>query len=798
MKILKFGGKSLANGEALNKTIQIIVDAQKKGQIAVVVSARGNNTDELLHMVKMAILGEDISEPLQQFIAYQKEVLPDLSLDFEYSELFTLLNAIKTIGFSNPSITAKVEAFGELISTKVISAILNKKGAQAQRVDAREIFITSKNDNHQIDFETSKAKTIKFWTNIEEKTVTVVTGYIAKDYEGNTTTLGRNGSNFSATLLANFLDAEEVQNWTNIDGLYTADPNLVKNAIRIQSLTYKEANELAQFGANILHGKTILPLVEKQIPLIIRNSFKPQNPGTVINNTGLGKGIKAVNVIKDCALISIEGKGLLGTVGIDGRIFNALSNEQISVRLIAQASSERSIGFVVNQVDASKTIDLLKKEFKSELLSNDISKISADEEIAIIAITGRHNFALEKAISGLRKNKIWLHLMTNSINGEHISLVISKKDIVKAVNVVHNQVFGAIKSINVVSLGKGTVGKTLIKQILDTSENLINKRKLKINIVGVANSKSFLFQEDGINDQWEEELNNCIESNEIDSILEKLKSSNLENLVILDNTANKKIASHYETIVRSGFDIIASNKIANTLPYETFESFREALKLKNRHFFYETNVGAGLPIIDTIKQMVLSDEEIISIKGVFSGSLSYIFNRFSEEDKSFSEILLDAKKNGYTEPDSREDLTGNDVARKLLILAREIGLQNNLEDIEIVNLIPEPLRAIEELSDFEQNLKVVDAYYGDIKSKLNANQVLRYVGELNQNGKMEVKLITVEKGSPLSNLKGADSLIEIYTSSYGDKPIIIQGAGAGAAVTARGVYSDLIRMGAVL
>ena len=574
MKILKFGGKSLANGEAIKSAVQIIIDAQKSDQIAVVVSARGNNTDELLSMVDIATTGADISEPLQAFIAYQKEMLLDLSLDFEYSELFTLLNAVKTIGFSNQSITAKVEAYGELISTKVVASILNKKGFQAQRVDAREIFVTKSNDNYSIDFELSKTKTLQHWETIAPKSIAIVTGYIASDCDGNTTTFGRNGSNFSATLLANFLDATEVQNWTNIDGLFTADPNLVKNAIRIQSLTYKEANELAQFGANILHGKTILPLMEKEIPLIIKNSFKPQNSGTIINSTGLGKGIKAVNVIKDCALISIEGKGLLGTIGIDGRIFSALSNEEISVRLIAQASSERSIGFVVNQVDAKKSITLLEKEFKRELQTNDISNISVNEEIAIIAITGRHNFALEKAISGLRKNKIWLHLMTNSINGEHISLVISKKDIIKAVNVVHNQGFGAIKTINVVSLGKGTVGKTLIQQILNTSNHLIEKRKLKINVVGVANSKKFLFNELGVDQNWEQSLLESDISNEFTSIIKTLKESNLENVVLIDNTANKEIAESYETIVKSGFDIIASNKIANTLPYPTFESFR--------------------------------------------------------------------------------------------------------------------------------------------------------------------------------------------------------------------------------
>ncbi len=475
-----------------------------------------------------------------------------------------------------------------------------------------------------------------------------------------------------------------------------------------------------------------------------------------------------------------------------------MSNDNISIRLISQASSERSIGFVVNLEDAERAVNLLQKEFKNEILSKDISTISRNDAISIIAITGKHNYALEKAISGLRKNKIWLHLIANSINGEHISLVVSNNDVSKALNVVHNQVFGAIKTLNVFSLGKGTVGKALIQQVLQTSESLVERRKLKINIIGVSNSSKSIFSEVGLGLDWESALDKSSETNDIEVLIAKIKTAGLENVVILDNTANKDIALSYPKFVLAGFDIIASNKIANTLPLDHYNDFRKLLNQKNRNFYYETNVGAGLPIIDTVKQMVLADEQINSIKGVFSGSLSYIFNTFSEENKPFADVLMEARAKGFTEPDPREDLCGNDVARKLLILAREIGLESNFEDIDIVNLVPENLRNIDKWEDFESHLDEVTQYYEDIKSKLNSNQVLRYVGELNRNGKMTVSLITCDKGSPLSNLKGADSMIEIYTDSYGDKPIIIQGAGAGASVTARGVYSDLIRMGSVL
>lgn len=796
MKILKFGGKSLANGEPLKKAIEIIEKSHKSEKISVVVSARGNDTDKLIHLAKLAKAGESFREKLIEFFDYHKEVSSSLSFDLEYSALYDTLKAIQAIKISNDAVLDQIVSFGERISTRILSHQLQAKGIPAIGVDARKLLLAErKNGDTVVDLKTSRLRTLEFFESFNQKSIPIITGFIASDIEGNTVTLGRNGSNYTATLIANFLNAKSVENWTNINGFYTADPFLVDSAKPIQHLSFREANELAQFGANIIHPKTIVPLIEKNIPIVIKNSFDPDKAGTTIDQDGSGKGIKAVNVIKDCVLVSIEGKGMADKVGIDARIFNELRVNNISVKLISQASSERSIGFIVDSKDGHNVKDIIETTFNSEIEKGDISSVVVNSNIAVIAITGRHNYALEKAISGLRKNKIWLHLIANSINGEHISLVIDNSQVKKAVNVVHNHVFGALKTIHVFAFGKGNVGSTFIEQVLDTKETLTQKRNLKIKVIGVADSKTYVFNSSGLGKNWREALSNSQNSSNIDHILEKLNSSDLENVVIVDNTANPQIASLYKKFVLAGYDVIASNKIANTLPYPIYKDFRKKVREKNRHFLYETNVGAGLPVIDTIKHLVDADENVNAINGVFSGSLSYIFNTFSNSDLSFSEVLVSAKEKGFTEPDPREDLQGNDVARKLLILAREIGFESNLEDIQVESLIPEHLRGISTWDEFQANFKQLDKHYCDVRSTLKEGEVLRYVGTLENSGNMRVELIRINPGEPLANLKESDSLIQIYTDSYGEKPIIIQGAGAGAEVTARGVYSDLIRIG---
>lgn len=795
--VLKFGGKTLTDKKLVDKSLEIIEDRKKTNNLAVVVSARGHTTDHILQLLEKALKQENYDQDLKEFFEYQKMDLQNIDFSEVESLFENLLKTVYLFKLKDEKIWDNALAIGELYSAKVITELLSQRGIKSKFVDARKILFL--HEDKKINNELSQAKTQKLFETFSPDCVPIITGFIATDFQENTATLGRNGSNYTATLIASYINAKEIQNITDVDGIYTANPKFVKNATQIKHISYKEAYELANFGANILHPKTILPLINNAIPLKIISHSNPNGSGTLIDGRQEKKGIKAVSVIENVSLVSIEGSGLQGKIGIDARIFSALSRKDISVRLISQASSERGIGFIVDNADAYKTEVLLHQEFKTEIENRQISNIKINNDTAIIAIVGRHNYSLEKAIQGLRKNRIWMHLISNSISGEHISLVIDNKNLKKAVNVVHNQVFGAIKTLNLFAFGKGTVGKKLINQILDTKEEITKERNLKINIVGIADSKKYVFAENGLDKNWEAELKNSNFDTNLQNIIADLKKSGLENIVVADNTASDEITEFYPEIIRKGFDIVASNKKANSSSYEFYEKLRTLLKLRQKHFYYETNVGAGLPIIDPIKLLHQSSDKITKIKGVFSGSLSYIFNTFSEKDVPFFEVLAEARKSGYTEPDPREDLCGADVARKLLILAREVGLQIEFSDIEIENLIPEGLRNCANFEDFWAEKAVLNSYFAKIKQSLLPNQVLRYVGEADLvSQKLTVSLVKANKNSPLGNIKNADSLIEIYTEGYGIQPIVIQGAGAGAEVTARGVYSDLLRIGSQL
>lgn len=797
MKVLKFGGKSLANGTPLEKVLNIIKRNSEASRVAVVVSARGESTNALINLYEKALAGISYTSDLEAFFEYQRGALTSAFLSVFQSELAQLLKAIQLLNVRDQKTLDRVMAFGELISAKTIAELLKKEGYSGVFVDARKLFkLENEYSGADIDLILSGRNTREYFDRLRSNEIPIITGFIASDQEGNTVTLGRNGSNYTATLIASFIGAEEVQNWTNVDGVFSASPKYVKNARKIPHLSYREANELANFGMNVLHAKTILPLIESSIPLKIFNSFSENGTGTLIDKEGAGKGIKVVSVIEDVSLVSIEGRGLLGKIGIDARIFTALSQNKISVRLISQASSERGVGFVVDKEDARLTEIILKNEFSKELINQDISKIEVNNDRAIIAIVGRHNYALEKAIHGLRRNKIWMHLISNSISGEHISLVIDKKHLKKAVNVVHNQVFGAIKTLNLFAFGKGNVGGELLDQIIATKEEIVKERGLKINVIGVADSQRFVFDEDGLGKTWRGRLEDSSKQNDFETILNTLSQSGIENIVIADNTSSQEVTNLYPEIIRRGFDIAASNKKANSIDFSFYEELRNLLKRKGRLFYYETNVGAGLPLIDTIKNLKNSSDKIKKIVGVFSGSLSYIFNHYSIQDKAFSGVLTEAKKLGLTEPDPREDLSGMDVARKLIILAREVGLNVEFEDVKVEDLIPYQLKNEGTYDDFIGKKEVLDKHFETIKNTLKPSEVLRYVGELDvANNSLKVALVKADQSSPLGNIKNSDSIFEIYTEGYGEQPIIIQGAGAGAEVTARGVYSDLLRIG---
>lgn len=797
MKVLKFGGKSLSNGESIASSLRIVTKAAKE-PIALVVSARGTTTDSLEHLLNAASNGVPYKQNIDRLFEYQEKE-GELVFNDEKYELTRILEGVELLGEYSTKIKDKVLAYGEWLSAVKIVELLQSKGVKAQVIDTRNIFQSnSEFGNSQLDNEVTEKLTLELFESWDWNVVPVVTGFIASNSKGETTTLGRNGTNYTATILAKILEADEVQNWTNVNGVYTANPSLVPDAKIIPELTFREANELANFGAEILHAKTIIPLIEKNIPLRILNTNNPDHPGTLINSEGAGKGIKAVSVIEDVALVSLEGNGLVGKVGIDARIFEVLSRESISVRNISQASSERGIGFVVSKEEGNKVKATLEKEFEYEIQKQDISAVTVNSEVAVISIIGRHNYSLEKAISGLRKNHIWLYLINNSINGEHISLVVANKDLRKAVNVVHNQVFGAIKRLNVLAFGKGTVGKAFINQVLKNRESIKKRRNVLINIVAVIDSKRILFDPKGVGANWEKEIQLAPIGNDLSNLLESVDQFHLENVVAIDNTASNEIVSTYPHLVENGIDIIASNKIGNTISYNFYNDLRISLKKKGKEFLYEANVGAGLPLIDTIRQLHHSGDRIRKIRGVFSGSLSYIFNNFSTTDSTFSKVLSEAVEKGFTEPDPREDLSGNDVGRKLLILARELDFAKEFSDVSIQSLIPSSLSEQLSVKEFLNEQELLDNHYGEIKNNLAEDHVLRYVGELEENGSLKVELMATEKQTSLGNISGSDSIFEIYTEAYGDNPVVIQGAGAGAEVTARGVYSDLLRIGSTI
>lgn len=801
MKIIKFGGKSLSNGIGIQSVINII--KQKKAdneEFVVVASARGPATDQLIELSKTASESIEYSELLKAFKQYQSEPAPQLDYSKEFGLLDKILEGVHLLGDLSPKVMDMLLSLGELISVRMLEYLLNQNGVQAKAIDSRNFLKTDEQYgkalvNESVSAELCKALVLP----LIPDSVPVISGFIGSSFNGHTTTLGRNGSNYSAALIANFLNAEEMQNYTHVDGIYTANPDFVEDAKIIDQIAYREASELAGFGANILHAKTIIPLIEKNIRLRILNTFDPDNPGTLICKNGQKSGVKSISVKNGVSLINLEGKGLLGKVGVDARIFGTLGKENINIGLISQGSSERGIGFVVDENDAQTAQKALLAEFSKDIEEKDVNSISIIGNVSVISIVGQNLQGFSTAYQSLVKNNIDILLINNNFSGSNISLLIDKEQIHKAVNLIHSQIFGVAKNIHIAIFGKGTVGSSLIDQIIENREQILRRKETNLHVFAIAGSKKLLLDKQGIDRDWREKIKGSIF---VDNIVEKVmnfaKENHYENLITIDNTASADFIRHYSGFIKNGFDLISSNKLANTIDYTFYQDLRKDLKKYRKEYLYETNVGAGLPLIDTIKLLHDSGENISRIKGVFSGSLSYIFNQYSESERNFSEIVKEAMNKGFTEPDPREDLSGNDVARKLLILARELELENELEEVNIENLIPENLRG-GSVEEFLQKIEMLDKVFEQIRLQQEKNHVLRFIGDLHGNlqeskGILDVKLVSVPKNSALGQLSGSNSIFEIYTESYGDQPIVIQGAGAGAEVTARGVFGDLLRI----
>lgn len=800
MKVLKFGGKSLANGEGLEKVISIIENKVNAGEkISVVVSARGNATDELEDILNKAHKGKDFKEDFEVFKNYQKEPLPNIDFSEEFSVLEKLFEGVSLLHDFSKKTKDEILAQGELLSVKMVSELLNQKNIKANATDTRQLIKTDDVfGNAKPISQLSKDNIKKYFKESDSDMVHIVTGFIASNSKNETTTLGRNGSNYTAALLANYLDAEELQNYTHVSGIYTANPDLVEDAQKIRELSFSEANELANFGTTVLHAKTIIPLVEKNINLRILNTFNADDEGTLITAKPNSKEVTSLSVLDNVALLNLEGRGLLGKSGVDARIFGALANKDISVSIISQGSSERGIGLIIDADQANQAIIALEREFEKDFYSQDVNKIHVVDDVSVISIIGIELSSFHKPFNALIKNQITPLLFNNTVTGRNVSLVVKKSQLHKAMNVIHGEIFGISKKINIAIFGHGGVGAALINQILKSKDEIEKRKAISLNVFAIANSRRLLLNKNCVTTNWATEIKSSDFESSVEDIITYAKAHHLENLIAVDNTSSNDFHENYLPLVEAGFDLVSSNKIANTISHDFYKELRVQLKEHNKQYLYETTVGAGLPLIDTIKLLHESGENITRIRGVFSGTLSYLFNNFSVQDKPFSTIVQETIDKGFTEPDPREDFSGNDVARKLLILARELDLQNEFEDVSVQNLIPETYQNIS-VESFLSQLDVLDKQYQKIKEEQKPGYVLRYVGDLSgdlsqDKGNLEVKLVSIPEDSTLGHVKGSDAIFEIFTESYGEQPIVIQGAGAGAEVTARGVFGDILRL----
>ena len=804
MKILKFGGKSLDNGSGILTVLDIIIDNYRAGEApVVVVSARGKSTDALLALAEQACAGEPYEAALQAFWEHQCQ---DTTLRFEAErvQLERLLSGISLLGECSPRTADELVSYGEVLSSQYVAQALKDRGYEAVAIDSGDFLVTDAHYGSASVFtEASRERCRALFAGLPAGVIPIVTGFIARDEAGRRTTLGRNGSNYSAALLANFLEASLMENYTHVDGIYTANPSVVAEARKIDELSYADAAELSQFGAEILHIKTIEPLQERDIPLRVLNTFSygEESNGTLVTAHPRDKVVRALASLSGKALIHFEGRNMLGRSGIDARIFRSFEAAEVSVSLIAQGSTERGTAIVVDEEEADRAVEALVQEFHHDLETGHVTKIYAEKGLAVVAIIGLNLLEFDRPYRALVRNRILPILLSNSVPENTLCLLVrDDEEREKALKVIHGELFERPKRIHLAVIGHGTVGGAFIGQIIQQRELLIAQKNIDLRIFAIADSHRLLLSPSGAGADWATELERAPFSGDLaEAIISYGQRQALENMILVDNTSSPVIASHYARYAAEGFDIVSSNKKANIAPYADYSYLRDTLQRHRRSYRYETNVGAGLPLIDNLKLLHLSGERITRIHGLFSGSLSYIFNRLTEEpDRSLRSIVEESARLGLTEPDPREDLSGEDVARKVLILVRELDVPAELTDVRWENPVPEALRSLS-LEGFWARFGELEASIEALRATAKPDEVLRYVGDIvwddvRQEATLSAGLRLISRTSPLGRVSGADSCFEIYTESYGSQPIVIQGAGAGAAVTARGVFGDVLRL----
>lgn len=812
MKVLKFGGSSVESSENIKKVIKIVRENSLNNNIAVVVSALGGVTDLLLEAGNLACNSDiEYKNNLKTIEERHFQIVRELILVNNQSSVLgmvkTALNKLEStlegvflINELSNKTSDKIVSFGELLSSYIISEAMKYSDLDAVLKNSQELIVTDENfSNASVKFKDTTSN-IEDYFNSNKHQIVVLPGFVAFTENGEVSTLGRGGSDYTAAIITSATNASILEIWTDVSGMYTANPKFVRQAFPIKDISYQEAMELSHFGAKVLYPPTIQPVLEKEIPIVIKNTFDAKAEGTLITKVSSNKNpIKGISHIENMALITLEGSGMIGIPGFSKRLFEALSYQKINVSLITQASSEHSICIAIDNSDARKAAKAINTEFSYEIEQHKIDPLLVEKDNAIIALVGdnmkSHQGISGKMFSTLGKNNVNIRAIAQGASEKNISAVIAHKDIKKALNTLHSVFFeDQTKQLNLFIVGVGNVGGKLLQQIKNQQQYLAENLKIQVRVIALTNSKKMLFNEDGIDlENWKTPLD-AAENLNMDLFYTKVTELNYRNSIFIDNTANESVSSLYADYLKESVAVVTCNKIACSSSYSNYLNLKSLAREYNAPFLFETNVGAGLPIIDTLKNLIASGDKVTKIQAVLSGSLNFIFNNFNEET-DFYNIVKQAGTEGYTEPDPRIDLSGVDVMRKILILARESGTELELDAISNNSFLPKSSLAANSIADFMETLKVEAAHFNKIQEKAAANNCrLKYVAEFD-NGTAKVGLEEIPSDHPFYNLDGSDNIVLFFTERYSQQPLIIKGAGAGADVTASGLFADIIRIG---
>lgn len=815
MKVLKFGGTSVGSKESIKAVLDIVKQSYDKGEKPLVILSAMSGVTNLLtkmaeHAAKRLSFDEDIQFLEEKHFAVVKELIAVKYQNPVYTKLKLMLNDLEEIlhgVFALKELSAQskdlIVSFGERFSNYMVSKIMEQYIPDALYVDASHYVKTDSNFGNAHVNEELTNQLIQSLAITHADNLMFVTGFIGSNDKGRLTTLGRGGSDYTAAIFGSVLNAEVIEIWTDVNGMLTADPRIVKKAFSLPVLSYTEAMELSYFGAKVIYPPTMIPAFMKRIPIAIRNTFEPEFSGTFIQfeSDCTQYPIKGISSISDISIINLSGSGMIGKSGFSGRLFTLLAREQINVVLITQSSSEHSITFAVNPVDAEKALYLIGQEFELELEAGKLIIPEVEENLSVLAIVGE-NMKRTPGMSGklfaaLGRNGINVRAIAQGSSEFNISVIISKDDLGKALNAVHDAFFAELKkTLHVFNLGTGNIGATLFRQLAEQHDFLLEHNDIEVKVVGVSNTRKMLFNLDGVDlNNWQAELDASDEVADLSNFIEKMKAFNLPNCVFIDNTASKVPATYYHDIFKANISIVTCNKIANSGEYAEYRLLHDTARKHGVDFFYETNVGAGLPIVRVLKDLMLSGDRILKIEAILSGTISYIFNNFVG-DASFYDVVKKAQELGYTEPDPRDDLGGIDFMRKMLILARDAGHKIESTDVDLGAILPESCLKANSVDEFYTELLKADKFFNDLKEKAAAeNKVIRYIGKL-ENGKVAISLQMVDENHPFYALSGSDNIISFTTERYKERPLVVKGPGAGAEVTAGGVFADLVNVGA--